>query len=137
MSRQKIQPEAVELAENIDLIARQMWRGLPSLKGVEPLNEERIERLFSEHKIGASAGEIIRLWPAIIEAVRLTQNEHAEQWNMYENYLIRSAVHVQQWGVRGVIDTLAERFKTTPFRLRKTVKEVPQIIAQLVGKIAK
>ena len=137
MSRKKIQPEAVKLAAQIDLIAREMWRGLPSLKGVEPVNEERIKRLFFEHASEESSAEILRLWPAIIEAVKLTQNEHADEWNVYESYLIRHAVHVQQWNVKGVIDTLAERFNLTPWRVRKTVKEVPLIVAQFVGKIAK
>lgn len=138
MARSKVLPEAVNLAACLDLIAREMWRGLPALKNAAPPPQlEKLDALFQDHHITEPSAEtVLNLWPCVVAAVELTRKEHAVAWNMYEEFLVRSAIHRQAWGKRGVVDTLSEKFNVSPFQLRKIVKETPLIVAQYVGKIS-
>lgn len=138
MARRKIQPESVKLAGILDLIAREMWRGLPALKNAAPPPElEKLDAFFRErHITEPSAETVLNLWPCITAAVKMTREEMVDSWEIYESFLVRSAIHRQAWGKRGVVDILSEKFGVSPFQLRKIVKEVPLIISQFVGKIS-
>ena len=138
MPRAKIQPESVKLAGILDLIAREFWRGLPALKNAAPPPElEKLDAFFREHDITEPSAEtVLNLWPCITAAVKMTREEMVDSWEIYESFLVRSAIHRQAWGKRGVVDILSEKFGVSPFQLRKIVKEVPLIIAQFVGKIS-
>ena len=129
-------PEVVTLAKQIDLIAREGWRGIPALTGGEELQHDRIKALFIARGLDSLAAEsVIKLWPCILEAVHIVRSERADAWNMYVSFVVRKALYSQHWGGRGVADTLAEKFKTTPYKLRKTVRDVPLIVAQIASSI--
>lgn len=135
MTQRYLSPEAGNLARALDAIARYAWRGLPALKGnAEPPKVERLDQLFREIKITEPLPEeIIKTWPEIIESVKVYRTEHAQEWQLYEEYLCRSALHVSQWGRRSVLDTMSEKYDSTPFVIRSIVKEVPRRIAQYIS----
>ena len=135
--KKRTSPEVAALASQIDLIARESWRGLPALAGAEELQRDRITDTFKARGLDALAVEsVIKLWPCILEAVRIVRSEHADAWNMYVSFIVRKAVYSQCWGGRGVVDTLAEKFRTTPYKLRKAVREIPFIIALIASAVS-
>lgn len=135
--KKRASPEVAALAKQIDLIAREGWRGLPALIGAEALQRDKIAALFNVRGLDAQAAESIAdNWPRILEAVRIVRSERADAWNMYVSFVVRKALYSQHWRGRGVVDTLAEKFKTTPYKLRKAVREIPFIIAQIASAVS-
>lgn len=135
--RKTIPPEVEKLARAIDLIAREGWRGLPALTGAEPLQRDKIAALFEARGVDElTAGNVFESWPHILEAVRTARADHANEWNIYAAFIFRKAIYIPHWGGRSVAAVIAEKFNSTEWTVRRTVRKMPVMIAQYAGRLS-